>query len=558
MKRLIAMAVIWMPAANAGCSVTPSTEADAPFEVIGVTGSDGVPLGSVAFRHSCDRSADRSLTQGLALLHHMTYSQAEASFQEAIEADPECALGYWGVAMTYVHPLWPDTITLTNLTRGQALLEQAMVTDHHTDREQAYVDAAAAYYQDGAEAAEPARLAAFLEGWSAVHESFPEDPEATLFYVLAELAAAPASDRTYATQEAAGALAESIGARIPDHPGVLHYTIHAHDFPPLAARALPTARAYGEVAPENSHALHMTSHIYTRLGMWPESITYNVRAADVARERTLDGDVSMHYFHALDYLAYAYLQVADEAAARAVQDELGALQEPFQNHAATAYTLAAVPVRLALERHRWAEAANIEETLPAALAWEQYPHLQALPHFARALGAARTGDVAAARAAIDSLAELRDTAAALNIAYDWGTQVEVQRMTAEAWMEFEAGTREGGLALMQQAAELEASTNKNPVTPGEVLPAGELYADMLFALERYDEAGQQYEVALRRSPNRLNSLFGAGRSAELRGDSETATRYYERLVAFATAPNGDWPSLDTARAFLAAASDTST
>ena len=152
----------------------------------------------------------------------------------------------------------------------------------------------------------------------------------------------------------------------------------------------------------------------------------------------------------------------------------------------------------------------------------------------------------------------RDTAAALNIAYDWGTQVEVQRMTAEAWMEFEAGTREGGLALMQQAAELEASTNKNPVTPGEVLPAGELYADMLFALERYDEAGQQYEVALRRSPNRLNSLFGAGRSAELRGDSETATRYYERLVAFATAPNGDWPSLDTARAFLAAASDTST
>ena len=558
MKRIMATAVMWMTAASAACSVTPSTEADAPFEVIEVNASDGVPLGSVAFSHSCDVSAERSLTRGLALLHHMTYLQAEASFQEAIEADPECALGYWGVAMTYVHPLWPDTITPTNLTRGHALLEQAIIASHRTDREQAYVNAAAAYYQNGAEAAEAARLAAFREGWSTVHENFPEDPEATLFYVLAELAAAPAGDRTYAAQEAAGALAESIGTRIPDHPGVLHYTIHAYDFPPLAARALPTARVYGELAPENSHALHMTSHIYTRLGMWPESIAYNVRAAAAARERTLEGDVSMHYLHALDYLAYAYLQVADEVAARVVRDELATLEEPFQDHAATAYTLAAVPVRLALERHRWAEVASIETTLPAALAWEQYPYLQALPYFARALGAARTGDVVGARAAIESLAELRNATSALNIAYDWSTQVEVQRLTAEAWMEFEAGIREDGLVLMRQAAELEASTNKNPVTPGEVLPAGELYADMLFALERYDEAGQQYEAALRRSPNRLNSLFGAGRSAELRGDLATATLYYERLVEFATAPTGDWPSLETARAFLAAASDTST
>lgn len=534
-----------------GCATMSSEQTASSFEAIEVTDANGITLGRVALATTCDAAAIDPLKRGLALLHHMTYLGAESWFKAATDADPECALGYWGVAMTYVHPLWPDTITPANLERGQNQLDRAMSADHRTDREQGYVDAIAGYYQSGGDVSEAARLAAFLEGWSNVHDHYPNDPEATLFYVLAQLATAPPGDPTHAAQDEAGRLAESIGMSIPDHPGVLHYTIHAYDFPTLAERALPTARIYGEVAPENSHALHMTSHIFTRLGMWPESITYNVRAAAAARDRTLEDTVSMHHFHALDYLAYAYLQVADEDAARAVYGGLSALEEPFQDHAATAYTLAAVPVRLALERHRWSEAASIDTNLPTALGWERYPHLQALPYFARALGAARTGDIGTAHAAIDALTELRDAAQSLNSPYDWGIQVEIQRMAAEAWLEYADGDRERGLQLMQRAAELEASTDKNPVTPGEVLPAGELFGDMLFAMERYDAAREQYEGALRRSPNRLNSLFGAGRSAELADDPEAAKRYYSRLIELTPAPTGDWPMLIVARAFLA-------
>ena len=544
---VLTCAVAWVAM---GCS----TETDAPtseaFEVTEVLSTDGESLGSIAFPTSCDTAATESLARGLALLHHMTYLESEAAFREAAATDPECALAYWGVAMTYAHPLWPDVITDDNLARGQALVERAMSVNQRTDREQAYIAALSAYYRGGARTSEAVRLAAFLEGWSTVHDRFPEDPEATLFSVLAQLAAAPASDRTYAAQEFAGTLAESISAQIPDHPGALHYTIHAYDFPPLADRALETARHYGEVAPEISHALHMTSHIFTRIGMWPESIAYNIRAADAASDRTPEDAVSLHHFHALDYLAYAYLQTADDDAAQQVLGALEALEQPFENHAGTAYTLAAVPSRLALERHRWAEASAVDVTLSEGIPWDQYPHLKAIPYFARAIGAARSGNRSVAREAINELSRLQDAAASMNMAYDWGIQVEIQRIAAEAWLEYEAGDRDRALQLMQQAAEKEASTDKNPVTPGEVLPAGELLADMMLDAGQYEEARQQYEAALGRSPNRLNSLYGAGRAAELAGDAETAAQYYERLLANAPDPAGDRPELDHARAFL--------
>ena len=344
-------------------------------------------------------------------------------------------------------------------------------------------------------------------------------------------------------------MAEEVLAEVPDHPGGHHYVIHAYDFPPLAERALDVARRYDDVAPENSHALHMTSHIFTRLGLWEESIAFNVRAADAARERLPDGRLSMHHLHALDYLAYAHLQTADDAAAREVLDALEALEPPFQDHAATAYAFAAVPARYALERHDWRAAARVEPGWPADVSWERYPHLAAIPRFARGLGAARTGDFAAAEAEIEELARLEEEARGLRMAYDWGLQVAIQRTAAEAWLAYGRGDTQAALSSMRRSAEMEASTEKNPVTPGEVLPAAELLADMLHDLGHHEEAVAGYEVALARSPNRFRSLSGAGRAAAAAGDTAAATRYYLTLLELCPAPSGDRPELEEARRF---------
>jgi tetratricopeptide (TPR) repeat protein len=260
--------------------------------------------------------------------------------------------------------------------------------------------------------------------------------------------------------------------------------------------------------------------------------------------------VSMHRLHAMDYLAYAYLQMADDIEAEEVLEAMTALEPPFHNHAGTAYSFAAVPSRLALETHDWEAATGVEPGWPAGVPWDQYPHLLAIPTFARALGAAMTGDAAAAEGAIATLGELQEAAAALPGAYDWAIQVEIQKLAAQAWLAFEQGDRESALALMAEAAQKEASTEKNPVTPGEVLPARELYGDMLLATEDYAAALAEYEAALERSPNRFNSLFGAGRAAELDGDETTAADYYRQLLEIAPEATGDRPALDHARSFL--------
>ena len=291
----------------------------------------------------------------------------------------------------------------------------------------------------------------------------------------------------------------------------------------------------------------MTSHIFTRRGLWPESIEFNIRAERAARERTPMGMISMHRLHAMDYLAYAYLQMGDDAAAEAVLADMQALEPPFHNHAGTAYSFAAVPARLALERHDWEAAAAVEPAWPAGVRWEQYPHLLAIPYFARALGAARTGDHAAAENAIAKLAELQENAEALPGAYDWGIQVEIQKLGAQAWLAFEQGDQQGALRLMAEAAKKETSTEKNPVTPGEALPARELYGDMLAATGDHAGALAEYRAALERSPNRFSSLFGAGRAAELAGDAATAAGYYERLMEIAPEATGDRPALEHAK-----------
>jgi tetratricopeptide (TPR) repeat protein len=291
----------------------------------------------------------------------------------------------------------------------------------------------------------------------------------------------------------------------------------------------------------------MPAHIFTRLGLWQESIAMNRRSADAALKHPADGKISLHYLHALDYLAYAYLQRGEDAKAKAVLEELTALKGPYQPHAASAYTFAAVPARIALERQQWATAATLDVQTPRDYPWETNPAMEAITHFARGLGAARSGDKEKARNAIDKLAALEKRAAETS-GY-WAKQIEIQRVSVEAWLAYLGGDKEEALTTMRKAAALEAATEKHPVTPGEVLPAHELLADMLFEMGRYREAQTNYQSALERSPNRLKSLHGAGRSAELAGDKGSAALYYGKLVEV-VAPDSELTQLQQAKVFL--------
>lgn len=508
----------------------------------------GEQLGTIRFPVSCNEEARPHIEHGVALLHHMTYVGAREEFAAANKADPDCAIGYWGQAMTYIHPLWADPPTEADFEKGRALVREAKTRGTNTTREQAYVAAVDAYYKAGRSVNETKNLAAFEKAWDAAHRKFPDDLEATAFFALAHLGTANLDDKTYAVQKRAGALAEAVLEQEPDHPGGHHYVIHAYDYPPLASQALEVARHYGEIAPEVPHALHMPAHIFTRLGLWEESITLNKRSAAAALKHPAGDKVSLHHLHALDYLAYAYLQRGEDDQARAIHDKLAALDGPFQVEIATPYTLAAVPARIALERQQWEQAAALEARKPDSYPWDRFPAIEAITHFARALGAARGGDAGAARQSIDKLTDLRDEAA--KTSDYWAKQVETQRLAAEAWLAFGQGRKDEALKTMRQASELETSTEKHPVTPGELLPAQELLADMFFEVGRYPEAQAQYQAALERSPNRFNSLFGAGRAAELRGDYDKATFYYQKLVEV-SATGVDRERVAQAKAFLA-------
>ena len=506
----------------------------------------GEKLGTVIVPFSCSKASHDQAIRGLALLHHMTYEGARAAFVAVSKADPDCAMGYWGQAMTYIHPLWSDPPGESDFERGKALAAEAGIRAKN-EQERAYAGAVEAYYARGRNTTEAENLAAFAEGWRKVHERYPDDPEGACFYALALMATASPADKSYAKQKQSVQIVKGVLARIPDHPGAHHYAIHAMDYPPLAPEALAVARSYGEIAPEVPHALHMPAHIFTRLGLWQESIAMNRRSADAALKHPADGKISLHYLHALDYLAYAYLQRGEDAKAKAVLEELTALKGPYQPHAASAYTFAAVPARIALERQQWATAATLDVQTPRDYPWETNPAMEAITHFARGLGAARSGDKEKARNAIDKLAALEKRAAETS-GY-WAKQIEIQRVSVEAWLAYLGGDKEEALTTMRKAAALEAATEKHPVTPGEVLPAHELLADMLFEMGRYREAQTNYQSALERSPNRLKSLHGAGRSAELAGDKGSAALYYGKLVEV-VAPDSELTQLQQAKVFL--------
>ena len=509
--------------------------------------ADGSRLGTVVIAGSCAGNSEIQLERGLALLHNMTYEESARAFQAATEEDPDCGMGYWGEAMTIVHPLWSDPPSEEDYQRGVRLVATAR-EKASTEHEMAYVDALAGYFDAGRSDSEKPNLSAFEAGWRGFYETYPEDPEGAAFYALAQLSTVDPSDKTYSKQRQAGALAEQVLARVPDHPGAHHYIIHAYDNPALAGGAADVARGYGTVAPEVPHALHMPTHTFTRLGLWQESIDWNRRSADAALKHPVGEAKSLHYFHALDYLAYAYLQGAEDGRAEAVLAELEAVEPPYQPHLASAYTFAAVPARMALERQLWEEAADLEPRSPSDYPWDTAASSEAITYFARALGAARSGRFEQARADLEVLDGLHRAVAAAS-PY-WGTQVEVQRLSSRAWLQFEEGNREGGLRAMIEAADLEASTEKHPVTPGEVLPARELLADMYMELGRYPEALAAYEAALDRSPNRFNSLYGAGMAAAKVGEMDKASAYFGALLEVTDRADTSRPRLEEVRGFV--------
>jgi len=511
--------------------------------------SYGEQLGSVEIPLSCSDEANRQVERGTALLHHMTYEGARSEFASARTADPACAIAYWGEAMTHIHPLWSDPPGEEAFEAGREILMQARELESIGEREEAYISAAEAYYAAGMNQTEQPNLAAFADAWKSVHEQYPEDPEAATFHALSLLATADPSDKSYTVQKRSGAIAAEVLEQIPDHPGAHHYVIHSYDYPPLAENALETARSYGEIAPAVPHALHMPSHIFTRLGYWEESIDMNLRSADAALNHPAGSGISLHYLHALDYLSYAYLQRGDDENAEGVLNRLNDLDGPFQAHVGSAYTFAAVPARLTLERHRWEEAAGLEPRTPAEYPWDNFPAMEAISHFARAIGGARSGDLETAKNALERLSVLQDQTAPAS-PY-WATQVEIQRRAAEAWLAFAEERREEALELMTDAAERESATEKHPVTPGEVLPARELLADMLFEMGRYESALAEYANALERNPNRYNSLYGAARAAELEGDEDAAVRYYSKLMEVTAESGSQRAGLEHASSYLA-------
>ncbi len=513
-------------------------------------------LGKVNFPVSCSDQVRPAFTRAVALLHSFGYEDAREAFAAVAAQDPGCGMASWGVAMTYYHPLWAPP-TPKELAAGRAASEKATAAGAKTEREQGYIAAIGAFYRDSDRLDHRARSLAYKNAMEEVARRFPDDHEASIFYALSLLGTAPPTDTTYANQKKAAEILNGLLEKEPQHPGVAHYLIHAFDYPALASLALPAARSYSKIAPSSPHALHMPSHIFTRLGLWQESIESNLASADAARRRVAKahpGAASFDALHALDYLEYAYLQIGEEAKAKQVLEEAAAAKTFDEPNFAAGYALAAIPARFALERRRWQDAAKLEPP-KSELPWERFSYASATTSFAQALGAARSGQPERARAALARLEEIHAGLVKSPVPgpYDWAGQVESMRLAAVAWIALAEGRKEEAVASARSAADLEDRTGKHPVTPGSVLPARELLADMLRETGRPAEALVEYEASLHEAPNRWNGLFGAARSAELAGDSGKARQLYAKLVENCGDRRPDREEIKQARDFLSKA-----
>jgi hypothetical protein len=512
----------------------------------------GAQVGEVHFPTSCSPDVQRRFNQAVWTLHSFWYEEALKEFTAITEAEPSCTMGYWGIAMSNWYPLWfPPSPAM--LKSGAAAVAKGLAVPPATERERAYLEAIGRFFRDSDTLDHRTRALAYAQAMQALHERYPDDREAGVFYALALDATWPPTDKSYANLKKAGAILEQVWAEQPNHPGVVHYLIHSYDVPALAPQGLAAARRYAAIAPAVPHAQHMPSHIFTRLGLWQESIDSNLvghRAAKTYAEQTYGpGGYDQETVHTLDYLAYAYLQTAQDRAAKGVVDEVAALRSGPSPNLPIAYALAAIPARYALERRDWPAAAALTP-VAVEFPWENFPWAAAMTSFTRALGAARTGDLAAAQTEIAKLQTFRDKLVAAKNDY-WANQVEVQRLGAAAVLTQVQGDGTRAVELSRAAAELEGSMDKHPATPGALIPARELLGDLLLEHKDATRALQEYQAVLRTDPNRFRSVLGMARAAMLAGDDATAREGYRQLVALASKADMERPELAEAKHFLA-------
>jgi hypothetical protein len=499
-------------------------------------------LGTVHFATSCNEIAQRRFDRAMRYQHSFWYAASQEIYGEALKADPNCAIAYWGIALSLLNNPH-GAIPAPNLPLGLEAIEKAKALGAKnptlTQRERDYIDALALMYVDYDKTTQAARIQSYLKAMEALAGRYPDDDEAQIFYAITLNVAASPADKTYANQLKGAAILEPIFRRQPRHPGVAHYLIHLYDYPAIAAKGLPAALAYAKIAPNAPHAQHMPSHIFTRVGYWPESIAANIASVKAAKADKEYGE----QLHGQDYMVYAYLQLAQDRKARAVVDDIEAAKvgpDAFGG----AFALAAAPARYMVERGDWLGAANLE------LRPCKFPHVMALTHFARALGAARSGHPDAAKIDVAKLADMRDKLRQARNDY-WAAQVDVQWQVAYAWTLAAEGRSDDALNAMSAAVAAEDKTEKAPVTPGPLAPARELYGFMLLDRGRPAEALAQFAATMAKEPNRFNGYLGAAKAAQALGDKAQAKADYERLVALASAADDDRPALADAKAFLA-------
>ena len=510
-------------------------------------------LGKVEFSVSCSAAAQQEFNRAMALFHSFWFEPAKRSFARVLELDPACGMAHWGTSvMSMGNPFgWAPNPNTSKL--GAPAAEAAQRTGAGSERERDYIVALGIFFKDWQTVAFRPRALAFERAMEVLAAKYPQDDEAQILYALALNITALPTDKTFANQAKAAQILEPLFARHPDHPGVAHYLIHTYDYAELAGKGMVSANAYGRIAPSVPHALHMPSHIYSRVGRWGDMVESN-RASYLAARAELKAGSTLNVggydaLHAMDYLVFGHLQLAQDQAARKLMDAAAALRlASIENQAAT-YALAAIPARYAVERNDWARAATLK-LAPDDVAWSRFPQSEAILVFARALGAARSGQLDAARADAERLRALREAMLAAKNAY-WAGQAEFQIKAADAWIALADKRGDEALALMRAAADAEEASDKSPVTPGNIVPSRELLGEMLLALDRPREALAEFERSLQRDPHRFRGLAGAARAAEAAGDVHTARQHYAALLAQGADGDAARPELARARAFLA-------
>src|SRR5213080_1269528 len=522
--------------------------------------------GTVDFKVSGAPEVRSEFICGVALLHSFFYEEARRVFTAVATKDPNCAMAQWGIAMTWWHPIWTPP-TPNEMSAGKAAAEKAMAMKAGTDLERGFITALNAYYNSadrpttgevGQSCHGPVgprdRVMAYEKAMRALSERYPDDVETQTFYALAVLSVGYANptDTTLSNQLKAARILEKLWKKNPNHPGVAHYLIHSYDYPALAERGLAAARSYGSIAPWVPHALHMPSHIFTRLGMWEESITANRSSADASRAyaamRHRDA-TEAEELHALDYMAYSYLQEGQDAKAKDIVDFAATVRKTNPElEFSAAYALAAIPSRYALERNAWSEAATL--TVPELPHWSSFPSFEALIEYSHALGRAHIGDVEGARKAIDRMRQLRDSSTDPRLDY-FKRHLDLQIQAASAWVKYSEGKKDEAVNLLRRAADWEDILGKHPVSPGALVPAREQLGDLLLTLNRPKEAQREFEAALKIYPGRFRGLYGAAQAAEQNGDKEKAHQYYAKLTEQTAKADGSRSELAQLREYRA-------